>query len=188
MDSEKAFMQSGNMALAGIMIGLAMASVAAAQNNPPAASAACSGPTGGLPAALAGWNKVPVSMTTARDPAEAATLNLPLEQRIAFRLTASLTMQFVHPPSEQMPKQYIYSGMASFSVPKDGAYSVMISEANWIDVIQNGEVIRSLEMRGRVPCAKYGKKIDFPLKAGTAIVQFFGAPYETVDVLIAPVL
>jgi len=53
--------------------------------------------------------------------------------------------------------------------------------------VQNGQPIRSLDMRGRVPCAKYGKKIDFPLKAGDAIVQFFGAPYETIDVLIAPV-
>jgi hypothetical protein len=30
------------------------------------------------------------------------------------------------------------------------------------------------------------KKIDFPLKTGEAIVQFFGAPYDSVDVLIAP--
>jgi len=85
-----------------------------------------------------------------------------------------------------MPKQYVYSGMISFGVPKDGVYSVMISEANWIDVVQNGEPIQSLDLRGRVPCAKYGKKIDFPLRAGDAIVQFFGAPYETADVLIAP--
>jgi hypothetical protein len=71
-------------------------------------------------------------------------------------------------------------------VPKDGAYSVMIGEANWIDVIQNGQPITSLQMGRRIPCAKYGKKIEFPLKSGEAIVQFFGAPYEMVDVLVAP--
>lgn len=30
------------------------------------------------------------------------------------------------------------------------------------------------------------KKLEFPLKSGDAIVQFFGAPYETVDVMVAP--
>jgi hypothetical protein len=69
---------------------------------------------------------------------------------------------------------------------KDGDYTVMISEANWIDVIQNGQLIQPLQMRGAISCAKCGKKIEFPLKSGEAIVPLFGAPYETVDVLVAP--
>jgi hypothetical protein len=152
-----------------------------------AAAPACNGPNAGLPEALAGWAKSPVPVSTAHDSEEALRLNVPLSQRVTLTLAMTDTMKFAHAPTEQMPKQYVYSGMISFRVPKDGAYSVMISEANWIDVVQNGQPIQSLDMRGRVPCAKYGKKIDFPLKAGDAIVQFFGAPYEAVDVLIAPV-
>ena len=139
-----------------------------------------------LPVEISGWAKPSIPFATAHDPAEAASRVLPLGQKVAFKLANSDTIRFVHAPSEQMPKQYVYSGMASFHVPKDGNYSVMIGEANWIDVIQNGQAIKSLEMRGRVPCIKYGKKIEFPLRAGEAVVQFFGAPYETVDVLIAP--
>lgn len=44
----------------------------------------------------------------------------------------------------------------------------MIGEANWIDVIQEGRTIRSLQMGPRLECIRYGKKIEFPLKAGTA--------------------
>ena len=146
---------------------------------------ACADPNANLPAALAGWAKQPAPMATAHDVREAAMHPLPLGERIAFKLANTESVKFAHQPSEQMPKQYIYSGMAAFNVPHDGIYSVMIGEANWIDVIQNGQPIRSLQMRGRIPCAKYGKMIEFPLKKGAAIVQFFGAPYETVDILIA---
>ena len=150
-----------------------------------AEATACSNPNANLPPALAGWAKQPAPMATAHDVREAAMHPLPLGQRLAFKLANTDSVKFAHPPSEQMPKQYVYSGMAQFTVPRDGTYSVMISEANWIDVIQNGQPIQSLQMRGRIPCAKYGKMIEFPLKRGEAIVQFFGAPYETVDILIA---
>jgi hypothetical protein len=151
-----------------------------------AEGAACPDPNANLPPALAAWGKAPRPMATAHDSVEASEHALPLGQRIALKLALTDTVKFAHQPSEQMPEQYIYSGMASFHVAKDGNYTVMISEANWIDVIQNGQPIQSLQMRGRIPCAKYGKKIEFPLKGGEAIVQFFAAPYETVDVLVAP--
>jgi hypothetical protein len=151
-----------------------------------AEGAACPNPNANLPPALAAWGQASRPMATAHDSVEASEHALPLGQRIAFKLARTDTVKFAHQPSEQMPKEYVYSGMASFHVAKDGNYTVMISEANWIDVIQNGQPIQSLQMRGRIPCAKYGTKIEFPLKGGEAIVQFFGAPYETVDVFVAP--
>jgi hypothetical protein len=139
-----------------------------------------------LPPALSAWAQPATPITTARTEAEAVGRPLPLGQRIAFRLANTESITFAQKPSEQMPKQYVYSGMAAFRVQKDGTYSVMIGEANWIDVIQEGRTIRSLQMGPRLECVRYGKKIEFPLKAGTAIVQFFGAPYDTVDVLVTP--
>jgi hypothetical protein len=168
-----------------LLVLMCMAQGAFAQNG--TAAPACNGPNAGPPEELAGWAKSPVPASTAHDSEEALRRSVALGQRVTLTLAKTDTIKFAHAPTEQMPKQYVYSGMISFHVPKDGAYSVMISEANWIDVVQNGQSIQSLDMRGRVPCAKYGKKIDFPLKSGEAIVQFFGAPYETVDVLIAPV-
>ena len=125
-------------------------------------------------------------MSTAHDVAEAAGRPFPFGQRVALKLAQTDSVKFAHQPGEQMPKQYIYSGMASIRVPKDGDYTVMISEANWVDVVQSGQLVAARQMGGRIPCAKYGKKLEFPLKSGDAIVQFFGAPYETVDVMVAP--
>src|SRR5262249_15011384 len=111
----------------------------------------CSNPNANLPPALAGWAKVPVPVATAHDTRDAMKQPLTLGQRTALSLAKTETIKFARQPTEQMPKQYIYSGMVSFRVPKDGNYSVMISEANWIDVIQNGQPIQSLDMRGRIP-------------------------------------
>jgi len=149
-------------------------------------NAACPSTNSGLPQNLAAWGKPPVPVATAHDIREALMRPLMMQRRVTLTLANTETVKFAHAPTEQMPKQYVYSGIVSVRVPKDGVYAVMISEANWIDVIQNGEPVKSLEMRGRLPCVKYGKKIEFSLKAGDAVVQFFGAPYEMVDVLIAP--
>jgi hypothetical protein len=147
---------------------------------------ACTEPNAGLPPTLAGWANTPKPMAAAHDVAEAAHAPFPLGQRITLKLARTDSVKFAHQPGEQMPKQYIYSGMISVRVPKDGDYTVMIGEANWVDAVQNGQLVTAREMGRRIACAKYGKKLEFPLKAGNAIVQFFGAPYETVDVLVAP--
>jgi len=167
-----------------LLVGSALVGYSASGRS--ADNPACANPAAALPPALSAWVGAAMAMTTAHNAAEAANRVIPLGQRIAFKLANTDSISFAQKPSEQMPKQYAYSGMASFRVPKDGSYSVMIGEANWIDVIQEGKAIHSLDMGPRVPCIRYSKKIEFPLKAGTAIVQFFGAPYDTVDVLIAP--
>ena len=156
---------------------------ASAQTGP---DAACASPNSGLPSTLWGWAKTALPMSTAHDATEAAGRPFPFGQRIALKLAQTDSVKFAHQPGEQMPKQYIYSGMVSIRVPKDGDYTVMISEANWVDVVQNGQLVTARQMGGRIACAKYGKKLEFPLKSGDAVVQFFGAPYETVDVLIGP--
>src|SRR5258708_7780696 len=161
------------------------ASTASAQTDRDT-NTACAKPNSGLPAAPSGWTKAPMPMTTAHDMTEAAGRPFPFGQRVALKLAQTDSVKFAHEPGEQMPKQYIYSGMVSIRVPKDGDYTVMISEANWVDVVQNGQLIVPRQMGGRITCAKYGKKLEFPLKSGDAIVQFFGAPYETVDVMVAP--
>jgi len=125
-------------------------------------------------------------MSTAHTVAEAARSPFPFGERVALKLAQTDSVAFAHQPGEQMPKQYIYSGMISVRVPKGGDYTVMISEANWVDVVQGGQLIAAKQMGPRIACAKYGKKLEFPLTSGDAIVQFFGAPYETVDVLVAP--
>jgi hypothetical protein len=165
---------------------LVLTDVAASAQTAPNAAAACANPNSGLPASLSGWAKSPVPITTAHDVTEAAGRPFPFGQRAALKLDKTDSVKFAHQPGEQMPKQYIYSGMVSIRVPKDGDYTVMIREANWVDVVQNRQLVTARQMGGRIACAKYGKKLEFPLKSGDAFVQFFGAPYETVDVLVAP--
>ena len=127
-------------------------------------AAACADPNTNLPADLAGWAKQPAPMATAHDVREARDASIALRTADRVHARQHRQVKFAISPSEQMPKQYIYSGMAAFQVPNDGTYAVMIGEANWIDVIQNDQPIRSLQMRGRIPCVKYGKMVEFPRK------------------------
>jgi hypothetical protein len=145
---------------------------------------ACATPESGLKAPYLGWGKSVAAKKTARTPDEAKALRLNLGQRVHFTL-ARAPITFLLKPGESMPKEYVFAGMASFDVPVDGVYAVVLSEANWIDVIQNGRLAESHGMGAFIPCTTMGKRIEYTLKKGEAVVQFSGAPYETVDLMIA---
>jgi hypothetical protein len=99
-----------------------------------------------------------------------------------------VTLESTHfpaaPGGAEQPKQYIYAGVIGFHVPKDGTYRVVTDEGMRIDVAVDGKLVDSSAF-GRGPRCS-GKFVDFPLHEGDAALELYGAPYETVTVLILP--
>ncbi len=111
---------------------------------------------------------------------------LPLGARTQLKLAQKDIVKFaVTPGGLPQPKEYMYVGLAGFTVPKDGTYRVVTSEGMRVDVVVNGTLVESNGFGRGIACD--GKHVDFPLKAGLAILQLAGAPYEAVDVLIVPI-
>ena len=137
-------------------------------------------------AAVAAWNK-PVSSaaSSAHDPNEARTHLVPLGSRSHLKLAQKDSVRLpVAPGGPPQPASYMNVGLVGFTVPKDGTYRVLTSEGMRIDVVVNSTLVQSTSFGRGVACD--GKHVDFPLKAGLAVLQLAGAPYDAVDVLIIP--
>jgi len=123
----------------------------------------------------------------AAGPAPAtATSEITLGEK-AYRVTlaANDAVKFAAPP-ERAPKPGTHSAALTFKVANPGAYDVDLSNEGWIDVAQNGALVKSADYSGQKNCPGIRKSVRFPLSAGVATLQLSNIDGETIDVAIAP--
>jgi hypothetical protein len=134
---------------------------------------------------LSAWAISPVAGQSGHDAMEARAHPLLIGTPNKVSLVTLASAHFPVPPGgAEQPKQYIYAGILAFHVPKNGKYRVVTDEGMRIDVVAGGTIAESVAF-GRGPACS-GKFVDFDLAAGDAVLQLYGAPYETVTVLVLP--
>jgi hypothetical protein len=69
-------------------------------------------------------------------------------------------------------------------VAKPGLYQISLSHEGWIDVVQNGALVKSSAFTGRKECASIHKSVRFEIGSGPVTVQISGAPAQTVKLAI----
>ncbi|RMH94865.1 hypothetical protein EBB59_00800 [Lysobacter pythonis] len=78
-------------------------------------------------------------------------------------------------PGKPMLEDDASGGLLTFRVPEDGRYRVSITTGHWIDVVDNGQVVRSLDFQGRRGCPLVHKIVEYDLPAGRDLqLQFIG--------------
>ena len=145
--------------------------------------AVCADPD--LKGSLAAWTNPARTAKATQDATGANAAPIAVGWPTHLTLVKSDSVHFVAPTRKDMPKDFIYGGLASFDVPKDGTYRVAAVEGPWMDVIQNGSVATSVSFGKGFNCE--GKHVDFPLKAGRVLLQMVGSPDAAIDVLIVPI-
>lgn len=171
----------------GLMIVAAIAalgmSTSARAAEAQGAEATCASTKAGSP--LAAWTGHIADLKTATGQTGLKGAVIAIGTRTHLSLADSDQVKFAQQPEKTEPAGTGYSGMASFNVPKDGTYRIAAVNGLWIDVAQNGALIKSIA-HGHGPDCK-GKAVDFPLKAGAATLQLSGGRDAAADILIAPV-
>ena len=75
-----------------------------------------------------------------------------------------------------------------FRVTSAGAYRVSLSTAHWIDVVADGQLIKSRDFQGAHGCERPHKIVEYELPAGKELVlQVSGATAPAVLVAITAV-
>jgi hypothetical protein len=118
-----------------------------------------------LPAPFANWAQ-PVAVTASADAA--AAVAVPLGQVTAIALSPSATVKYAMKPVRAI-KDGSFGGVIAFDVPAAGRYRLAMGSFAWVDVIEDGKSLPSLERDHSLPCVS--KVLDFELKAGRHIVQ-----------------
>jgi hypothetical protein len=110
-----------------------------------------------------------------------------IESGVALELQPQASMAFVLPPERQPKSTDSFGGVISFAnVPKAGLYQITLSAEAWIDVIQDGQALKSTAHSGKRGCADVRKSVRFVLQPGALTIQLSGAAEKTVKLAVLP--
>ncbi|QOZ29143.1 hypothetical protein [Bradyrhizobium sp. CCBAU 51753] len=90
-------------------------------------------------------------------------------------------------PPERAPKEGTFAGFTSFkTAPKAGLYTISLSAGAWIDVVQDGHVLKPKAFSGATDCDGIRKTVKFELAASPFVLQVSGARENALSVVIQP--
>lgn len=90
-------------------------------------------------------------------------------------------------PPERAPKEGTFAGFASFkTAPKAGIYTVSLSAGAWVDLSQDGHVLKPKAFSGATDCDGIRKTMKYELSASPFELQVSGAKEDSISIAILP--
>jgi hypothetical protein len=88
---------------------------------------------------------------------------------------------------ERKPKNGTFAGFTRFQkAPKAGTYTVSVSVYAWVDVVQDGEILKPMEFSGATDCAGIRKTMKYDLAAGPFVIQISGVTENSISLAVLP--
>ena len=108
--------------------------------------------------------------------------------------STSLILSLVKPadaklptPPERAPKDGTFAGFTSFkAAPKAGVYTISLSAGAWVDVSQDGHLLKPRAFSGATDCDGVRKTMKYELSASPFVLQVSGAKEDTISIAILP--
>ncbi|WP_213773809.1 hypothetical protein [Bradyrhizobium sp. dw_78] len=105
---------------------------------------------------------------------------------IALALVPPADAKFPTPP-ERAPKEGTFAGLTSFkNAPKPGIYTISLSAGAWIDVVQDGHILKPKGFSGATDCDGIRKTMKYELSSSPFVLQISGARENALSVAILP--
>jgi hypothetical protein len=162
-------------AIAGLALAAAMfATPALAQSAAP--PAAC-------PAELGAWS-TKVSARAAATTGNVSKAQLVVGKAVTATLLDTPKVKFPLRP-EQPGGSVSHGGLFNLTIAEAGTYRIALSGRPWIDVVRDGKGLESSAHGGAGGCTGIVKLVDFPLTAGTYLIQISGSGDAQLGVLVA---
>ena len=90
-------------------------------------------------------------------------------------------------PPERAPKEGTFAGFATFkTAPKAGIYTISLSAGAWVDVVQDGHVLKPKAFSGATDCDGIRKTMKYEISANPFVLQISGTKENSVSVAILP--
>jgi hypothetical protein len=105
---------------------------------------------------------------------------------ITLSLSAPNEAKLPSPP-ERSPKEGTFAGFATFkNALPPGRYTISLSAAGWIDVVQDGQFLRSVTSSGVRDCDGIRKSVKFEIPPKPFVLQISGVADNSVNLAIMP--
>jgi hypothetical protein len=154
-----------------------------AQQPTQAPAPACAAMDANLPADLADWNgkAALASATGGPDLAKAS-----FELGKGYEAGLLNTPKIAFPMQPEKPGGTVaHAGLFEFTVPAAGNYTVALSAAAWIDVIESGKAVTPTSFGHGPECTSIRKMVVFPLQAGKHTLQISGNAQPAMKIMVA---
>jgi hypothetical protein len=90
-------------------------------------------------------------------------------------------------PPERAPKEGTFAGFASIkAAPKAGLYTISLSAAAWIDVVQDGHFLKPKAFSGATDCDGIRKTMKYELSTSPFVLQISGTKEDSISIAILP--
>ncbi len=90
-------------------------------------------------------------------------------------------------PPQRAPKAGTFAGFTRFkNPPKAGTYTISLSAGAWIDVIQDGHLLKPKAFSGATDCEGIRKTMKYELAASPLLLQVSGAREVSISIAILP--
>jgi len=117
-------------------------------------------------------------------PSGSAQEDLP-SSAITLGLVVPADAKLLSPP-ERAPKVGTFAGFASFKTVKAGLYTLSLSTGAWVDVVQDGHVLKPAAFSGATDCDGIRKTMKYQLSAQPILLQVSGARDNSLSIAILP--
>jgi hypothetical protein len=104
---------------------------------------------------------------------------------ITLGLVAPAEAKLPSPP-ERAPKDGTFAGFASFKTVKAGLYTLSLSTGAWVDLVQDGHLLKPVAFSGATDCDGIRKTMKYQLSAQPLVLQVSGARENLLSVAILP--
>jgi hypothetical protein len=105
---------------------------------------------------------------------------------IALDLRAPAEAKLPSPP-ERSPKEGTFAGfVTSKNALPPGRYTISLSASGWIDVVQDGQFLKSITSSGVRDCEGIRKSVKFEIPAKPFVVQISGVETNSISLAIMP--
>lgn len=153
-----------------------------AQQTPAHTEHACEALDAGLTDGLEAWRSK-ATFTAAGTAAD--LVGAELKSGAAVKATLLQTPKVVYPVQPEKPGGSVsYGGLFLLNVAQPGTYRIALSAPAWIEVVKEGKAIPSGTFGHGPECSTIRKIVEFPLGAGSHIIEIAGNGADTVDVLV----
>jgi hypothetical protein len=99
---------------------------------------------------------------------------------VLVNLSAQGDVTFPHPPGRAAKANPAYAAMVKLGAEPAATYQVTVSGGAWVDVVENGELVRQSGYVRRTDCPGVDKSIRFKTDGGPLTIQISGAYAKTI--------
>jgi hypothetical protein len=89
-------------------------------------------------------------------------------------------------PPERAPKDGTFAGFTGIKTTKAGLYTISLSAGAWVDVVQDGHVLKPVAFSGATDCDGIRKTMKYELSAQPLVLQVSGARDNLISIAILP--